>query len=545
MYPKIMEATMDYSNTTEIVEDLEFPGSPVPLHSLFYIDRPPIEARAYAEIEKPGSLLRIKASRRMGKSSLLLRILHQATILNYTSVTIDFQQADASCFDSLDKLLRWFSVNVARQLSLDPNLDDYWDEDIGSKVSCTIYFENYLLELLATPVVLILNEVNRVFEYPNIAQDFLALLRFWHEQAKRSHTWQKLRLVMAHSTEVYVPLKIEQSPFNVGLPLRLPEFDAQQVQELACRYKLNFSNSDINSLMEMVGGHPYLVHLAFYQIQHQNLTLDQVLQDAATPTGIYSDHLRSCWVTVEKHRELIEVLQQLVKAEEGICLDPSLTYQLDSMGLVKLTGHTCQLSCELYRIFFREKNCSEESVNITRLGQLEQENQRLQDLANTDVLTQIPNRRAFDERLQNEWKRMAREVAPLSLILCDIDYFKHYNDTYGHLAGDNCLRQVAQLLHQSVKRPSDFVARYGGEEFSIILPQTNATGAMKLGEAIRSRIKIAMLMLGNSGVTISLGVASIIPDSNSSINELVLAADKALYESKRQGRDRVTLSTLR
>ncbi|AFZ14879.1 diguanylate cyclase [Crinalium epipsammum PCC 9333] len=531
------------SNTTGIVADLEFPGSPVPLHSQFYIERPPIETRAYAEIEKPGSLLRIKASRRMGKSSLLLRVIHQATTLNYTTVTIDFQQADTSCFDSLNKFLRWFSINVARQLRVDPNLDDYWDEDIGSKVSCTIYFENYLLELLATPVVLILNEVNRVFEYPTIAQDFLALLRFWHEQAKRSHIWQKLRLVMAHSTEVYVPLKIEQSPFNVGLPLRLPEFDAQQVQELACRYKLNCSNREIDSLMEMVGGHPYLVHLAFYQIHHQNLTLDQVLQDATTPTGIYSDHLRSCWVRIQKHPELVDVLQ-LVKAEEGICLDPSLTYQLDSMGLVKLTGDTCQLSCKLYQIFFREKICSEQPVNISRIGQLEQENQRLQELANTDVLTQIPNRRAFDERLQNEWKRMAREVAPLSLILCDIDYFKHYNDTYGHLAGDNCLRQVAQLLHQSVKRPSDFVARYGGEEFGIVLPKTNSPGAMQLGEAIRSRIKIAMLMLGNSGVTISLGVASIIPDLNSSIDELVLATDKALYESKRQGRDRVTLSSM-
>ena len=525
-------------------ESLEFPGSPLPIRSHFYIERPPIETRAYAEIDRPGSLLRIKASQKMGKSSLLLRISDQARTASYATVTIDFQQADAGCFAHLDKLLRWFSVNVARQLKFEPNLDHYWDEEIGSKVSCSIYFENYLLEFLETPIVLILNEVNRVFEYPSIAQDFLALLRFWYEQGKRSQTWQKLRLVMAHSTEVYVPLKLEQSPFNVGLPLRLPGFNVLQVQELAWRYGLTWEFNAVDDLMQMVGGHPYLIHLAIYQVKHQNLTLRQLLKDAATLTGIYRNHLHSCWVTVQKQPDLMSALQDLVATETAINLDPLLAYQLDSMGLVKLTGYSCQFSCELYRLYFQQQQLSQPSTNMMRLRQLEEENQKLQDLANTDMLTQVPNRRAFDECLQNEWRRMAREAAPLALILCDIDYFKHYNDTYGHLAGDDCLRQVAQLLCESVNRPGDFVARYGGEEFGIILSKTNATGSLHVAEAIRLHIKTSMQKFSSSGVTVSLGIASVIPNLGMSINELVLAADRALYESKRQGRDRVTVGSM-
>jgi diguanylate cyclase (GGDEF)-like protein len=529
---------------SQLFESLEFPGSPLPVHSQFYIERPSIETHAYTAITRPGSLLRIKASKRMGKSSLLLRIIDRAITASYATVTIDFQQVDAGCFEHLDKFLRWFSANVARQLKFQPNLDDYWDEEIGSKVNCTIYFENYLLETIETPIVLILNEVNRVFEYPTIAQDFLALLRFWYEQCKRSQTWQKLRLVMAHSTEVYVPLKLEESPFNVGLMLKLTEFNSLQVQELAWRYELNWDHNAVDTLMQTVGGHPYLVHLAIYQIKRQNLTLQQLLNDAATPTGIYGAHLHSLWVTVQKHPKLITALQDLVTAKTAINLDPLVAYQLDSIGLVKLSGYSCQFSCELYQIYFREQPLIQHSPNSNRLRQLEEENRKLQDLANTDELTQVPNRRAFDERLHNEWQRMATERTFLSLILCDIDYFKHYNDTYGHLAGDDCLRQVAQLLCQSVNRPKNFVARYGGEEFGIILPGTNTTGAMHVAEAIRVHIKTTMQTFSSSGVTVSLGIASVIPDTGIKIYEFVLAADRALYESKRQGRDRVTVGSI-
>jgi diguanylate cyclase (GGDEF)-like protein len=183
---------------------------------------------------------------------------------------------------------------------------------------------------------------------------------------------------------------------------------------------------------------------------------------------------------------------------------------------------------------------------------LQQENERLLALVNVDELTQIGNRRYFDSCLRAEWKQMARDGLPISLIMCDIDYFKIYNDTYGHQAGDDCLRSVAQTIRQSLQRPTDVAARYGGEEFAVILPQTDAASALLVAEHIRVKVKDLKIFfkpekfdgLPNSVVTISLGIASVVPGQENDAATLVLAADEALYQSKRQGRDRLTMSRL-
>jgi diguanylate cyclase (GGDEF)-like protein len=171
--------------------------------------------------------------------------------------------------------------------------------------------------------------------------------------------------------------------------------------------------------------------------------------------------------------------------------------------------------------------------------------QQVQRLASSDSLTQIANRRRFDEYLDQEWQRMAREGAPLSLILCDIDFFKTYNDTYGHQAGDNCLQQVAQAISFAVKRPADLVARYGGEEFAVILPHTDAQGSAQIAEKIRSQVQVLQIAHAGSQVsqyiTLSLGVASTVPAYESSPAVLIAAADKSLYQAKAEGRDRVVL----
>ncbi|MDM9582377.1 diguanylate cyclase [Nostoc sp. GT001] len=175
--------------------------------------------------------------------------------------------------------------------------------------------------------------------------------------------------------------------------------------------------------------------------------------------------------------------------------------------------------------------------------QVQAANEELQRLATLDGLTQIANRRRFDEYLEAEWQRLKREQVPVSLILFDVDFFKPYNDTYGHLAGDDCLRQLASSLKNIVKRPADLVARYGGEEFAIILPNTEIQGAIYVAETIRQAIRDLAIPHTQSRVcdrvTVSLGVVSIVPNSEISPTDLINAADKALYVAKQQGRDRV------
>ncbi len=174
-------------------------------------------------------------------------------------------------------------------------------------------------------------------------------------------------------------------------------------------------------------------------------------------------------------------------------------------------------------------------------------NQKLVELANFDSLTKVANRRVFEEYMDREWRRMAREKAPIALILCDVDYFKRYNDTYGHPAGDRCLQAIANAIKAEVKRPADLVARYGGEEFVVVLPQTDTTGGFHVAELIRKRILDLKLVNTRSQisefVTMSLGVASTVPLRYSSWRKLIKIADEALYQAKEEGRDRTIIQT--
>ena len=528
---------------------LEFPGRPLPPDSPFYIKRPPIEDRAYEEIAKPGSVIRIKAPRRTGKSSLLNQIISHAKKQNYKIVSLDFQEADESIFDNLDKFLRWFCANISRQLKLKPLLDDYWDPDMGSKVNCTLYFEAYLLEKTNRPIVLALNEVNRVFEYAAIAQDFLPLLRYWHEQANKLEVFEKLRLIVVHSTEIYVPLKINQSPFNIGLPLTLPEFTLAQVKELAGYYRLNWHRgTEADQLMAMVGGHPYLVQLALYYLYQGKITLEKLLEAAPTQAGIYGDHLRMQWDILAKDEKLAAAAKQVFSNQNSVQLEPILAHKLDSMGLVKLNGNECMPSRNLYRRYFTHCSLKLELSEETRLGQLEQENQALKSLVNLDFLTQIYNRRSFNLYLEQEWDNMKRQNTSLSLLMLDIDYFKLYNDTYGHPKGDLCLQQVAQCIQTCLYHPDDCAARYGGEEFSVILPKTTVEDAVQVARRIQKRVKSLNIEHRRSPVklgivTVSIGVASTVPTPAHNTVALIRAADDALYQSKQQGRDRITSSS--
>ena len=183
-----------------------------------------------------------------------------------------------------------------------------------------------------------------------------------------------------------------------------------------------------------------------------------------------------------------------------------------------------------------------------RTVELKKANKQLEELSRVDGLTGIANRRRLDEELDREWKRMLRLKHPLSVILSDIDHFKLYNDTYGHQQGDDCLVRVATAMKASVNRPGDLTARYGGEEFCIILPETNAAGARQIAELVRKNIHDLGLEHKSSPVTnvvtLSLGVATLTPDQDAQPSVLLEAADRALYQAKGNGRDRVELNLM-
>lgn len=164
-------------------------------------------------------------------------------------------------------------------------------------------------------------------------------------------------------------------------------------------------------------------------------------------------------------------------------------------------------------------------------------------LANCDSLTHIANRRRFDEYLDQQWQQMARSRLPLSMILCDVDHFKRYNDTYGHLQGDRCLQKITHALSRQLNRTTDLLARYGGEEFAVVLPQTALAGALQVAEKLRTTIRHLQIphiqSETDSVITISLGVACVVPMLHTPSAVLIEQADRALYLAKQHGKDQV------
>lgn len=219
-----------------------------------------------------------------------------------------------------------------------------------------------------------------------------------------------------------------------------------------------------------------------------------------------------------------------------------ITKPLDRVELLARVRSALRLKHEIDRRKTREL----ELLEVTR--QLEAANEVLLNLSLLDGLTGIANRRYFDQVLLHECGRSKRDKTPLSLIILDIDYFKAFNDTYGHLKGDDCLKKVASELKQTLKRPGDFLARYGGEEFAVVLPNTDDLGAISVAEEMRAGVEGAGIAHINSrcadNVTVSLGVITRFPGQADTPEDLILAADRALYLSKNEGRNRVSVEWL-
>jgi diguanylate cyclase (GGDEF)-like protein len=226
-------------------------------------------------------------------------------------------------------------------------------------------------------------------------------------------------------------------------------------------------------------------------------------------------------------------------AKNSLARPPEL---LDEPIIVEIEPGVYRL-LDIHQLLVNHSHIHEYTTNlVTQLyKKLENVNQQLQRLACLDGLTELGNRRYFDQYLQREYKRAIRDNNWISLIMGDVDFFKAYNDTYGHIAGDDCLRKIAKAIQQAMKRPADLAARYGGEEFACILPNTNVDGAVIVAKNIRENIKELHIphraSLSSSYVTLSLGIASLKPLVNTKPSRLIETADEALYQAKQKGRD--------
>jgi len=341
------------------VADLELPGGTMRLDSEFYIKRKPWDSRCLQEIGNRAGLVRIKAPRQMGKTSLLVRIREQAHILGYQTVTLDVLETDETTFGDLNCFLKHFCALISIQLNVSPQqIKEYWAEDLlGPKVNCNNYLKNCIFPVIDNYLLLVIDELDRLFSSDKVAKEFLKLLRAWNERAKREKTWAKLKMALAYSTESYVVFEnINHSPFNVGLAVELPEFTPEQVMILVDKHRLNWGTREVAALMKMVGGHPYLIRLALYRIANQDLTLDKLLAEASTDGGIYRGHLGRHLLNLKQHPNLAKAFLQVIRSDSPVSLEPILGFQLNGMGLIDLQDDNVVLRHEpMYRPYFRSR----------------------------------------------------------------------------------------------------------------------------------------------------------------------------------------------
>jgi hypothetical protein len=351
--PKIEANPTDAARAQTVAspENLEIPEGQVPLSSPFYVERPPIEADCYRAIVQPSALIRIKAPRQMGKSSLMARILHHANQQGYRTVSISFQEADSEIFSELTGFLQWFCATVADALGLPDQLEQHWSGILGSKQKCSNYFYHYILNNSSQPLVLGLDEVDLVLRYPKTSEEFFSMLRAWHEK-KNDKNWQNLRMAITHSSDVYIPHQINKSAFNIGLSKELGDFTHSQIRQLSSLHGLDLS-SQVNRLAELTGGHPYLTRIALYQLSKIGFSLDELISISLLDDGPYAEHFLVHTRNLENEKYLAKALYEITQSDEAIRVDSAIALRLQSMGLVKFSQGGVRPFCSLYRKFFR------------------------------------------------------------------------------------------------------------------------------------------------------------------------------------------------
>ncbi len=318
--------------------------------------------------------------------------------------------------------------------------------------------------------------------------------------------------------------------------------------------KLLLRSADYTDLLFAETASEAFDFLGVHSSEEEASLIDLILLDIIMPD---IDGINSCRIlkTIERLRDIPIIMvtgdtseESLQQAFEAGATD-YITKPLKKIELLARVGSALRLKEETdarktreLQLKARELQLLETTNLLERTNeQLQESNARLQRMASVDGLTGVANRRYFDEQFSREWRRAARLSQRISLIMIDIDFFKRYNDTYGHLQGDECLKQVARALSLPLKRPLDLVARYGGEEFVIMLPDTDLDGAASVAAQLQEVMRELQIPHNGSHiasyVTLSMGVATLVPHKDISSDTLINHADKALYQSKTDGRN--------
>ncbi|MEM7593820.1 MAG: AAA-like domain-containing protein [Cyanobacteria bacterium P01_A01_bin.83] len=341
----------------KLIPEVVYPECSEALNSPFYIVRETIDMKCQNLIDRPGCLLKIQAPKQMGKTSSINRIVDYAEQQDNYIVYYDLSFLDVKTLNNIDRFFYSLAAYIAEEISdytgKDINLQS-WNKANSLTTECTKFIKQ-VLRAIDKPLVLIFDETDRIFQYESVYQSFAPLLRYWHEKSKTSSLWKKLKLIISHSTEEYVKLNINQSPFaNVGITVKLEDLTPAQVIELAAKHNI-YDETVITSLIDLVGGHPYLIRLALYHLSQKQLPSEILFKEAATDSGIYRQHLQRHLERLQKNSELETAFKQIITSDRPITIkSQKLKHQLEGIGLITLKGNLATVRYQLYRQYFTD-----------------------------------------------------------------------------------------------------------------------------------------------------------------------------------------------
>ncbi|SFE51270.1 AAA-like domain-containing protein [Thermoflexibacter ruber] len=333
---------------------IEEPKGAVPLGSPFYIERE-VDERCKAQILQPHALIRIKAPRQYGKTSISQRISKYAKDHQHQVIDLNFQEFSAKEMSDLETLLKFICGFASYSLNIEEKVEEYFNSRfLTDKVKCSRYFERYLFKECSDNIVLVLDEADRLFDFPQVSTEFFGMLRAWHEDSKIKPEWAKFKMIITYATEAqYAITNLNQSPFNVGMQVNLLDFSETEVAELASRHQLTLSAVEISSLMEMVGGHPFLVRKALYQIALNQLSLSDFLKNATQDDGYFAAHLNTHLQYLQKNPDKSEALSNILHQRQT--QNHLACEALRAIGLVKGNAPNYRVSNKLYEEYFKRK----------------------------------------------------------------------------------------------------------------------------------------------------------------------------------------------
>lgn len=328
---------------------LESPEGSLDPSSIYYIKRFTDDI-ALDAIRRNGVTITIKGPRQMGKSSLLNRIKLEANKIGKKVVYLDFQLFDKAVLEQADNFYQQFCRWFAYELQIDDRTVDYWQEPVGNTLRSTRFMENHVFKAFREPIVLAMDEVERIFD-STFRSDFFSMLRSWHNSRASNPIWKNLDFALVTSTEPYQFINdLNQSPFNVGEILELKDFTLSQVEDLNDRYGKPLQDSQVCTLMDLLSGHPYLIRRSLFLVAGHRTTFNELMDMSSSDYGPFGDHLRFHYYRMRKNPNQVKTFFEIIQTNK--CRDQDMYFRLHGAGLVVKNGETYFPRNNLYANYF-------------------------------------------------------------------------------------------------------------------------------------------------------------------------------------------------